>query len=160
QVTALDADRLHLDHQPTGPHGRFGHVGVPEDLRPAAGVGDRSFHRIPPQAPYCSASWTRSSRRSSLPVSLYGSDSHTSTWAGTFDERRRSLPPACSSASDTTSPSTATTAATTFSPHSVSGTPTTATSATDGWAMRASSISPGERFSAPRTITSSRRPSR
>ena len=50
-------------------------------------------------------------------------------------------------------PSFRTTAAATPSPHSTSGTPTTAASATAGCSSSTSSISPGERFSPPRTIS-------
>jgi hypothetical protein len=46
------------------------------------------------------------------------------------------------------------------SPRSRSGTPTTPASATAGWLMSASSISPEDMFSAPRTMTSSSLPSR
>src|SRR6266508_5938506 len=60
----------------------------------------------------------------------------------------------CSSGSFAPARGRSTTAATTRSPHSTSGTPTTAASATSGCSMSTASISPGDRFSPPRTITS------
>ena len=56
--------------------------------------------------------------------------------------------------------SVSTMTAPTASPHCWSGTATTATSDTAGCSSNTSSISPGEMFSPPRTITSSERPSR
>ena len=78
---------------------------------------------------------------------------------GILVERSRSRTQVCSSASLADAPGCSTTTAATASPHSASGMPITAASETAGCTMSTSSISPGEMFSAPRTITSSSRPS-
>ena len=99
QVAALDADRLDLDEQSAAPDLRIGHVLVAQHLRAAVVVVHRRLHD-----PNSSVNSCFNTRRSSLPVSLYGSSSRNSMWAGIFDERRLRFTQSCSSCSDVEHP--------------------------------------------------------
>ena len=81
------------------------------------------------------------------------------TRAGTRLDRSRDRTSSHSSASDGAG-SEATTNTATSSPHSRLAIPTAAASSTRSWPSSTSSISPGDRFSPPRMMMSSSRPSR
>ena len=99
-------------------------------------------------------------QRRSLPTLVRGSSSTSSTSRGAQKAGRRSLTHALRAARDGGAPGSAgTTRATTRCPHSGSGRPTTATSATSGWVRSASSPGPGHTFSPPVTTSSARLPS-
>ena len=55
--------------------------------------------RRPPSRAELPASWPFSTRRSNLPVSLYGSSATNAMWAGVFEERRLRFTHSCSSGS-------------------------------------------------------------
>src|SRR3954451_4697473 len=76
---------------------------------------------------------SRSSRRSSLPVAVFGISSITSTCRGYLYAAMRSLQNAMSSSAPADEPSLRLTYAFTVSPRYSSGTPTTAASRTAGW---------------------------
>ncbi len=94
-------------------------------------------------------------------MSLYRrSSERNSMYSGTRVERSRWRTWAPSSSAVQSRWSCCSTmAAATTSPHSSSGMPQTPASATAGCSSSTSSISPGDMFSPPRMITSSRRPS-
>ena len=87
---------------------------------------------------------SRSRRRSGLPLAVRGIASTTRVARGSFGPLSRSRPNVRSSSTDgADAPGRGTTNATTSSPHSSSGTPTTHTSSTSGWCASTPSTSVG-----------------
>ena len=132
---------------------------------PHALRGEARTHRAAPKSPAANTRRRRPARRAGPAATACPS---ASTAARAEIDRRRASwssaaargPSAWSSSSAAAGPRRRrTTTAATASPHSASGMPITAASATAGWDTSTSSISPARCSPPPRTMTSSSRPS-